>query len=1035
VPHVIKTKWFRIAALVGLLVVLYALAGFLLVPHLLRNALLEDIPKSLPGITPAVGKVRFNPLRLQLEINDFSLADSSGEKLLGFNRLFVDFQVSSLWHRAYTFKNIELGAPFVNAVTAKDGQLNLLQLAPTSAAPTAKPKQDGSVPALRLGSFKVSDGLLSYDDRAHPSDFAARLQPINFELHDFTTGVDGGLFTFTGQSKLGERVEWHGHVSVQPIESDGEFQIDGLQAHTIWEYLEDRLNFLVNSGSIDLTATYNFALRDAVDLSVDVSKIAVSNLTVRARDADVDWVTLPQLLVSDTHVDLAKQTANVETLTLTGLKLITWLEPDGSINLMKLAAAPAPKDATPVTGTAPPPGGSSAPMPGAAAAATPAQPVPAAPASAAPAWAVSLHELALRDADISAEDRSTRPAASVHLAPLSISVADASLDLAKPVHVTLATKINDSGSLNVDGQITPKPVTADLSMKLSGIDLTLAQPYIAQRTSMTLKSGELSGATQLHYGPTKPAIDFSGNLSIAKLHTVDNALHDDFVNWDRFDVQGLRYQHDPDRLDIEQVTAQKAYARVIIEPDATLNVTRVLAGPGATVVAPGAPGSSEGPITATAKPPVASVPAAAAGKRKHAKPVGTVASAQPAGAAAAMPIVIKKIALEASEADFSDLSVQPNFTAGIQKLHGTVLGLSSKPNARAKIDLNGQVDPYAPVTISGEVNVLGPLYTDLTMGFHNIELSTFNPYSGKFAGYDIAKGKLTTDLHYKVDGRKLDAQHHIVVDQLEFGDKTESKQAVSLPIKLAVSLLKNRDGVIELDIPVNGSLDDPQFKLGPIIWKAFVNILEKAVTAPFALLGSLFGGGPDLQFIDFEPGAAELDANATAKAQTIVKALHERPQLKIDVPIAVVESIDRPSLIEAQFKAQVQDVQAALAAKKKSGSASVPFEQLDPATRLDILSQLYQKDFGSQPKFPDTVTSIKAKPDLLNAKIDFLSGELHAHVTVSATDLTNLGQQRAQNLQQILLKDSQIEPERVFLVANDKAKAEGDKVRLELSLK
>jgi hypothetical protein len=248
-------------------------------------------------------------------------------------------------------------------------------------------------------------------------------------------------------------------------------------------------------------------------------------------------------------------------------------------------------------------------------------------------------------------------------------------------------------------------------------------------------------------------------------------------------------------------------------------------------------------------------------------------------------------------------------------------------------------------------------------------------------------------------------------------------------------LLKNRDGVIELDVPVTGSLDDPQFKLGPIIWKVFVNILEKAVTAPFALLGSLFGGGPDMQFIDFEPGAADLDSGAAAKAQTLVKAMQERPQLKIEVPIAVVEPLDRPSLIDAQFKAQLHDAQAAAAARKKSVSATLPFEQLDPATRLEILTQLYQKNVGSEPKYPDAVSAIKAKPDLTAAKIDFLSSGLRAHLSVSPTDLTNLGQQRATNLQQVLLKDTQIDPERVFLVANDKAKAEGDKVRLELSLR
>jgi hypothetical protein len=1015
-PPFTKTKTFKVSAVAVLLVVLYALGGFLLVPRILRNALLEEIPKSLPGVEPTVGQVHFNPFLLQLEVKDFSLTGARGTTLLGFERFFVDFQVSSLWHRAYTFKNIEIGKPFVNAITANDGQLNLAQLSPKSSPPPQpEPKKDGPVPALRIGSFKVSDGLVTYEDRAHPSAFAARLEPINFELQDFRTGIDGGMFNFTGQSKLGERVEWHGHVSVQPIESDGEFQIDGLQAHTLWEYLEDRLNFLVNSGSIDLNATYKFALRDAVDLQLDVSKIAVSNLAVRARDADVDSVTLPQLLVSNADVDLAKQSATIDSLTLTGLKLLTWVEPDGSINLMKLAATTGTNDGT-----------TQAPAP-----ALTVQ-TPGAPAPAAPPWSVTLHEFALRDSSISAQDRRTHPAASVLLAPLSISVADASMDLSKPVHLTLETKINESGSLNVDGQVTPQPLAADLSLKLAGIELAAVQPYIGQSTSMTLKSGVLSGDAKVHYGATKPAIDFDANLSVARLHTVDNALHDDFVNWDRLDLQGLRYQHDPDRLDIDQVAVQKAYARVIIEPDSTLNVTRILAGPGATVVAPSAPGTSGPQVTATAKRATVPAPVVKAG----AKPGATVASARPAaGTAASMPVSIKKIALEASEADFSDLSVQPNFSAGIQKLHGTVLKLSSQANSRAKVDLHGQVDPYAPVAITGDVNALGPLYTDLKMSFHNIELSTFNPYSGKFAGYNIAKGKLTTDLHYKVDGRKLDAQHHIVVDQLEFGDKTESKQAVSLPLKLAVSLLKNRDGVIEMDIPVTGSLDDPQFKLGPIIWKVFVNILEKAITAPFALLGSLFGGGPDLQFIDFEPGAADLDSSAAGKAQIIVKALSERPQLKIDVPIAVVESMDRPSLVDAQFKAQVHDAQAALAARKKSVSATAPFDQLDPATRLDVLTQIYQKDFGSEPKYPDSVSAIKPKPDSTAAKIDFLSGELHSHITVTATDLTNLGQQRAQNLQQLLLKDTQIDPERVFLVANDKAKAEGDKVRLELSLR
>ena len=343
-----------------------------------------------------MGDIRINPFLFRLEIKDFSLTAPSGEKLLGFGRLFVDFELSSIWHRAYSFANIDIDAPSLNAVVAPDGNLNLLQLSPKT--PAAKPPEKKEpLPAIRIGSFKVIKGLVLYEDRSRPSAFAARLEPINFSLMNFTTGVDGGRFTFTGASELGERVEWHGHLSVQPVESDGEFQINGLRAHTIWEYLEDRLSFLVNSGTIDLNMTYKFALRDAPDFQASVSRIAVNDLILRPKGADVDWITVPSLLVSGTGVDLSKREARVDSLSLTGVKLVTWLEPDGSFNLLKLAQSPAASaPAAPST-------------PGAApAAGAPAAVASAAVAPAAPSWTFAIRELAVRGASISTEDRSQR---------------------------------------------------------------------------------------------------------------------------------------------------------------------------------------------------------------------------------------------------------------------------------------------------------------------------------------------------------------------------------------------------------------------------------------------------------------------------------------------------------------------------------------------------------------------------------------------------------------------------------------------------
>lgn len=1008
-----KTKTFRILALVVLLVGLYALAGFWLAPKLVRKTMLEQIPKTLVGVTPSIGDIRINPFLMQVEIKDFFLTGPQNTKLVGFQRLFVDFDISSLWHRAYTFSHIDIASPFANAVIFKDGRLNLAQLSP-KAPDKPQPKSSEPIPALRIGSFSVTQGFLSFDDRRRPSDFATRLEPINFELQNFSTGVDGGRFTFSGMSKLGERIDWHGHLAVQPIESDGELKITGLQAHTIWSYLEDQLSFVINSGKIDLNATYQFSLQDAVDLKVNVSKVALTDLALRPKDSQLDWITVPELTLSGTTMDLRRREAHSDSLSLSGVKLATWLEPDGSLNLLRLAAAPG-AEPTPAAGAAQP---------------TVAH---APPAAAGPEWKFELGEFALHNASISAEDRRTKPGAKVLLAPLSLKVSGASLNLAKPLEVVLDTKINGTGILSVTGSVTPQPVAADVKVKLAGIELAAAQPYIAQYTSMTLLAGSLSGDGRVRYGAQKPALQFNGNLGVSKLHTVDNALHDDFINWDRLDIKGLDFQHDPDRLDIDQVAVRKLYARVMIEPDESINVKRILAGPGATVVAPS--GNSGSPISSTAAP----APAPPLQRKSHkgsSAAAPAVAVTVTAASAPVMPISIKKIVLKTSQANFADLSVMPNFATGIQNLEGSVLGLSSKENSRAKVDLHGSVDAFAPVSITGEVNVLSAaLYTDLAMSFRNIELSTFNPYSGKFAGYNISKGKLTTELHYKVVGRKLDAQHHIIVDQLEFGDKTASKDAVSLPVKLAVALLKDRNGVIDLNLPVTGSLDDPKFKLGPIIWKVFVNILEKAVTAPFALLGSLFGGGPDLKYIDFEPGTADLDPVAVGKAQTIVKALNGRPQLKLEIPIAVSGDLDRPRLVEAKFQAQLDEMQAATTRRKKSSAGASEFAQLDAAAQLELLTKLYAKNFGADPKFPDEIDAIKGKPEKIAAKNDFLAKELHQHITVSDADLTALGQQRALNLQHALLTGTQIDPQRVFLVANDKAKSQDGRVRLELSLR
>jgi hypothetical protein len=1057
VPPFLKKKKVWIPGVMALLVGLYALAGFLWAPKLLRSALLDGIQKNT-GLTAQVGEIRVNPFLLQLQVRDFTLPGEAGAKLLGFERLFIDFEVSSLWHRAFVFQAIEIEGPYAYAVVSPDGRLNLAALKPKSEAPAPAPapkKADGPLPAIRIASFSMSRGVASYEDRSRPDRFSAKLDPISFELKDFTTGVEGGRFKFTGTSKLGERLQWQGHLLLQPLEADGAFQIAGLRAQTLWDYLRGQVGFFVNSGSIDLNGDYKFALRARPELHVNLAQVSLKDLGIRPDEHAEDWISVPKLIVTATDFDLGKRALRVDSVAIDGAKLKTWLEPDGSFNLLRLARRP------PAAATQPP-----APVP------TGSDSSAAAPPAAAP-WQVNLREFAVTGADIALQDRSTAPAAQFAVVPLNLKVTGISLDLSKPLDVTLDAGINEGGHVAVAGVLTPSPFGTDLKINAGGLPLNAVQPYLAQRTALTLLDGRLNADGKLQYavaanavaanavaanavaasnsprpaarGAAKsaskkqPLMQFAGNVSIDKLHTIDNQLRRDFISWNRLQIKDINFQKSPDRLDIDEILANKLYARVLIEPDHSLNVARILAGPKG-LPQDAAPANAEpaGKAAPESKSKSNGKPARAA--KSAAAPAGTASAGPPA--APAMPISIHKILVQAGNANFTDLSVQPNFSAGIQALDGSVSGLSSRPGSRAKVDLHGQVNRFSPVAIQGEISVLGPaLYTDLSMSFRNMELTTFNPYSGKFAGYNISKGKLTTELSYKIDGRKLNAGHHITIDQLEFGEKTASKDAVTLPLKLAVALLKDRHGVIDLDVPVTGSLDDPQFRLGPIIWKVVVNLLVKIVTSPFALLGSLFGGGPDMQFVDFPAGIAILDPAAQAKVKTIAKALIERPQLKISVPLAAVPDLDRPALVEARLHDSIQAQQRLMAPHRKGAQeqqSPPPFESLAIAAQLELLTALYKKEFGSSPKFPPAAPekdgAADAKADVKAANLEFLRQSLLGHFSVTDQEVKALAQQRAEAIQQVLLTDTQIDPARVFLVANGKAKAQAHLVRLELAL-
>jgi hypothetical protein len=344
------------------------------------------------------------------------------------------------------------------------------------------------------------------------------------------------------------------------------------------------------------------------------------------------------------------------------------------------------------------------------------------------------------------------------------------------------------------------------------------------------------------------------------------------------------------------------------------------------------------------------------------------------------------------------------------------------------------VDRYAPVKIDGHVNYFAARsFTDVKMSFQNMELTSFSPYSGKFAGYRINKGKLNVDLHYNIDDQKLNAKHRVVINQLELGEKVDSADAVKLPVKLIVALLKDRHGVIDIPIEINGTLDDPKFRVWPVIWQVVRNLLVKVATSPFALLGALGGGGDDLQYIDFAPGAGALDDAGRQKVAALSKALVDRPALNLEIPVPVDPALDRPVLVEARFKAALTAAAAEQLGKRaKPGAAEAALAE--PKTRREALEALYRKQFGAKPDIPKPQAEDGAKPDKDKAAVAWLEEKLRAHVAVTDEELQQLGRERAQAVQSVLLSDTQIAPSRVFVTAKPPLAAKAAPVRMELSL-
>ncbi|MGP8055354.1 MAG: DUF748 domain-containing protein [Limisphaerales bacterium] len=1026
------------------LLLFYATTGFLILPPIIRAVAVKQLSQQLDREV-SIQKVKLKPFVFSVALRGLLIKDKDGEPFVSWDEVYVNFQLSSFLGHPWVFKEISVTGPFVRAQMNKDGTFNFSDLstkfAPTN-APAAPPKAPGKPVALWIGRLQITNATASVTDLTHRQPFKRLVGPLNFTMEHFETNPDNkNPHTFTGTTDAGEKITWTGFFYLDPLRSWGEFTLENFPLNKYAPEYQDRVPFEIRDGVVGVDVNYR------VELSTTNRVMAVTNTSFTLRDfklAEPDhqtnMVELSSFAVTGVNVDAVARQAEIGSVSADGGRLYLLRRANGSTNV----AEPTPPAAV-ATNT---PGG-----------------IPALLGSITNAVALLLHTTNLwtgtvRDVEFTnfafhLEDLTASRPARLDLDDITLSVKNISNLSETNLTVGLSLRWNTNGAIKTDVAVSLAPLTADVQFALDRLDFGTLDPYLESRFNLFIPGSQfgLHGQVQLRTPDGQlPEVSFRGDTWLDGLRVVDGVIGEDLLKWNSVRISGIEANVNPLGVTIREIALDNVAARLVIETNRTINLLAALKPVGAT----NAPADTNAAVTAAA--------------------VKLARLATNAAAPAALPpISIGAIVISNNSASFTDRSLTPNVNLAVLDFGGTIAGISSTESGRADVNLSAKVDGVGPVDISGHINPFSKTETkDLKVTVKDFDLTPASPYSGKFAGYRIAQGKLNLDLAYDIAGRNLKSKNVITLDRFTFGEKVESPDATHLPVRLAIALLKDRNGQILLDVPVEGSLDDPKFRVGKVVIHTLLNILEKAATSPFSLLGAVFGGGgEELSYQDFAPGGAVLSPANEKKLDSLVKGLYERPALQLEIAGSIDPVADRDGLRHASLEKQIRNRQW-LSLRKSDRAATTPDQlMLTPEAYAAWVKKLYSEAVGKgvinaafiaantnlaaiaaqiKPSSGKTIkpatlliegvpgatpgsskTATAATPVKAPVSGDPMELMLMATIPVTDGDFQTLADERAKAVRAYLLQTGKVEAERLFLAENQTGgvKSDGSRVYLQ----
>ncbi len=896
-----------------------------------------------------------------VSLKKIAVDDQQNKPLLKLPLLDISIAPSEPISRIIHLSRVSIQSPQLEIRRDGKGDLNVASLLPEKNEAKQSPQEKEASPpfSLEIDEIQLLGGKVSFSDFSRSKPFKTILDPIGLKVDHFSNGKDKkSAYTLSLKTEAKEDVKIGGNFSMDPLGADGTLEIKSIPLNKYAPYYRDNVLFDIEDGRLDFSTQYRYAKAEKEpEIYLSGITLSVSALRLKREGENEEFLKIPEFSIKDTEMNLTKKELRIGRFSTQKGELLIKRSSNGDLNVLKLFPTSSVSEVPSVENETKEPD---------------------------PPWLVLLKQLAVDNYAIQVEDQTLPEPADIAVENLTLKGEDISTVRDNKGRLSLSLLLNKKGMVSTSGMIGVDPISADLKMDLKGIEIGPLQSYFTDKIKITVTGGAISTTGNLVLGTAGKKdlkATYTGKASLTDFASVDKLNAEDVLKMGSLAFNDIHFDSNPFSMDIQGIALKNFYAHVLIHPGGKLNLQEIL----------GSEEVKKQPSSEN-KAPAPEKKADEASKEKEPP----------------KNIKIGTITLQEGRIDFSDKSINPEFSAKVSEIGGRVSGLSSEESSLGEIELRAKLND-APLEILGKINPLKrDLYVDLKVDFKDMDLSATTPYSGKYAGYTIQKGKLSFDLNYLIDKRNLDARNVIFLDQFTFGDRIESPDATKLPVKLAIALLKDRKGEIKLDIPVSGNLDDPKFSVWGIILKIIVNLIAKAATSPFALLGAIFGGGEELSYLEFDYGMATIAETNTKKIDTLVKALSDRPALKMDIEGHVDLERDGEGLKQLLFQRKLKAQKLKEMVKKGAPAVPVDAVKIEKAEYEKYLKMAYKEE-----KFPKPRNILGIAKELPPAEMEKL---IFTHIEIKEGDLRSLASQRAASVKEVILKTGKVEPERIFIL-------------------